>query len=564
MSKRNRLKKRKIENPADLTPRVWNQEQETLIKVDSLADFIVDDEEESYNPDHRGEYFDLDTQPLQKELVSALSDSLNFPTNKIWPVVSSVFQNMAPYMIDDYFSAKPSNNNWKVGEESKIIRKLEPQLLELRNEMEDETPNIPKILEACITKDEKKKALRLFDQMNNVDPYSSDYFRLMDSINELLGKSNYYSKEDIKFLESEEKKLKNMFVNSDSLKTKILKLNADSTIKAKLLSQYEEMMTYPSDSSYYMSMREEIEWSLKLPYQKREEDPYVRMNNLQLNKFYCDIRRCLDSELYGMEKVKERIIHVLNDRRTSEDACGRNICLIGSPGTGKTQICKVLAKILNKKFAKISAGALDSAAIKGSNRVYVGSEPSILLQIMANLQTNNVIIMVDEIEKADRSCQHAFLHVSDASDNKEFQDNYLKNFSHDLSKLLFIFNLNDENALDPALKDRFDIIHVDDYTIAEKVEIFKNYMLPRTLENIGMAKNDVVVTENAIRKLLNDRPDYTLRSVEKLIKDLIGKINMYRSVILNDGTLGNLKLNYKIPNFKIPLKIDSKLLFELI
>ncbi|GAH14051.1 unnamed protein product [marine sediment metagenome] len=130
-----------------------------------------------------------------------------------------------------------------------------------------------------------------------------------------------------------------------------------------------------------MSLREEIEWGLKMPYQKTDgNDKTVTMNNKQLNRYFCNIRKKLDKELYGMNKVKDRILHILNDRRTSENSCGRNLALVGVPGTGKTKIFKVLGKILNKKFAKISAGALDSAALKGSNKVWQGSEPSIILQ----------------------------------------------------------------------------------------------------------------------------------------------------------------------------------------
>jgi len=437
--------------------------------------------------------------------------------------------------------------------DSNLTGKEKEEFLEIRKEMEDEVPTVQKILNSNITKNEKKQCFRLLDQLNNMDESSEDYFRIIDCINEILSKGKFYTKAEILMLEKEEEKLKKMYVSNDTLKTKILKLEADSEIKARLLSMYEEMLTYPTDSSTYTSLKEEIEWSIKLPYQKREVEEYANMNNKQLNEFYSNVREIMDKELYGMEKVKDRILHVLNDRRSSGDACGRNIALVGKPGTGKTQICKVLAKILNKKFAKISAGALDSAAIKGSNKVWSGSEPSVVLQTLANLKTNNAIIMFDEVDKLGdtpqgKVAQHALLHVSDPADNKDFQDNYLKNFSHDLSKILFIYCMNEDECLDSALKDRFDIIYVDEYNNYEKLQIFKNYMLPKALENIGMKKNDVIIKDN----------------IEKIIKNIIGKINMYKNVMLSDGTLGNLNLPYYIPNFKLPLKIDYKLLAELV
>ncbi len=468
------------------------------------------------------------------------------------------------FIVDDEYDEESKNFEIIL----KLPEKQKEEFLDIRDEMEDEVPTIEKIMISNITRNDKKQCLRLLDQMTNSDEYSSECFRLIDSINEILLKGKNYTKEEIKFLELEEEKLKNMYVSLDTLKSKILKLDADSGVKSKILKMYDEMMTYPPDSTTYTSLKEEIEWSIRMPYQKREIDNYVNMNNKQLNNFYCNVRKMLDQELFGMENVKNRIIHVLNDRRSSGDSCGRNIALVGKPGTGKTAVCKALAKILDKKFAKISAGALDSAAIKGSNKVWNGSEPSIILQILANLKTNNAIIMFDEVDKLGdtpqgKLAQHALLHVSDPSDNKDFQDNYLKNFSHDLSKILFIYCMNDVECLDNALKDRFDIIYVDEYTNDEKLEIFKNYMLPKALLNIGMKKNDVVISDSSIKKLLKDK-NMGLRNIEKLIKNIIGKINMYKNVILQDGTTGNLKLNYEIPNFKLPLKIENKLLNDLL
>ena len=469
------------------------------------------------------------------------------------------------FIVDDYEDEMYEDDVNKRSFEAilKLPKKEKDEFLSIRDEMDNEVPTIEKIMSSNITRNDKKQCLRLLDQMTNTDEYSAECFRLIDSINEILWKGKNCTKEEIKFLESEEERLQKLYVSTDSLKTKILKLQAETHIKAKLLKMYDEMMTYPTDSSTYTSLKEEIEWSIRMPYQKRDIDAYVNMNNQELNKFYCSIRQKLDEELYGMDKVKNRIIHVLNDRKSSQDTCGRNIALVGNPGTGKTAVCKALAKILGKKFAKISAGSLDSAAIKGSNKVYVSSAPSIILQKMADLKTNNMVMMIDEPDKMDIRGQHALLHVSDPSDNDKFQDAYLQNFSHDLSKVLFIYCMNDDKLLDAAFRDRLDIIYVDDYNNDEKLEIFKNYMLPKALVNIGMKKNDVVVTDSAVKKLLKDR-HMGLRNMEKIIKDIIGKINMYKNVILPDGTTGNLKLEYQIPNFKLPLKIDNKLLHELL
>lgn len=528
---RSRTKKRKVERQQRDEP----TESEGIYRVGSLSEFIVEDEEEMETGNEE-ESYDPKREPEEQE--SLQQEGRNKRSN---------FNNMRIDAILDRMDSLPPNKKREYSE--------------LCKEIESETPTIDKIMNSNITRNDKKECLKLFEQFNNTEEYGEDYYRLIGSINEILSKGSGYTKEEIQFLEKEEDRLKNMYVSNDNLKTKILKLEADSKIKSKLLNMYEIMLTYPSDNSTYQTLREKIEWGVRLPYQKREVEDYVNMNKNELGDFYIDVRKTLDKNLFGMDKVKERILHILNDRRSSGDACGRNICLVGNPGTGKSKICKVLAKILNKKFGKISAASIDKAAIKGSNQVWVGSTPSIILQILADLKTNNALIMVDEAEKMDIAAQQAFLHASDASDNREFQDNFLNDFSHDLSKVMFIFNANTIEKLDPAFLDRLDVIYVDDYTNEEKLEIFKNYMLPEALTNLGMKDTDIIVADNAIKKLLDEK-NIGLRNVEKIIKDLVGKVNMYRNV--PESSLKELNMSYKITNFKLPLKIDQKLFFELI
>ena len=454
------------------------------------------------------------------------------------------------------------NDTWKEKIPQKELPRLEKKLKKLINEMEYEIPTIPKILNAFITKADKKKCLRLYDQLSCHEVYSNDYYRVIDSINDIL-RNAYSSQEEVNLLEKEEDRLRSIYLEPDNLKNQILKLNANTEIKAKLLSQYEQMMTYPPDSSFHLSLREEIEWALKLPYEKSVTNNLENASNLEVNKYFTWVKQQLDVELYGMDDVKQRIIQILNDRRTSGNACGRNLALVGPPGVGKTAICKVLGKILGKRFAKISSAALDKASIKGHNKVWTSSEPSIILQIMADLKTNDALIMFDEIDKVDKEIQHALLHVSDTADNKEFQDNYLKNFSHDLSKIFFVYCMNSDTCLDEELKDRFDIVYLNDYNIEEKVQISKNFMLPKALTSIGMNKGDVCIPDPVMIKYLESK-NVSLRTMERTIKSIIGKINLYRSVVLKDGTTGNLKLPFTINKFKLPLRVDEKLFKELL
>ncbi len=439
----------------------------------------------------------------------------------------------------------------------------------LRAELESELPTLEKIMNSKITRTDKKQCLKLYRQFLDVSEKNSDYYRLIDNINNYL--QNTYSDSELAILEqreeklkAEEKRLEKLHCSlscdnlSDCLKTKILELHAPENVKAKLLSRYREMMSYPQDNSNYNSLREELEWAVKIPYERREIDSYVNMSGKALTDFYKSFLENLDKALYGMRGVKERFLHIWNDRKTSGDACARNLALCGNPGCGKSAICKAVANTLGKKFAKISAAALDSAALKGSNKVWIGSEPSFILQLIAEFKTNNILIMIDEVDKLDIKSQYALLHVIDAADNMTFQDNYLKGISHDLSKIMFVLNMNTTSTLDAALLDRLDVVNVPDYNLEEKIVIVNTYMLPRILEMLGMGKNTVTFEKTGLKKFLEERK-VELRDLEKIIKNICGKINLYATV----KNVETLNLSYTIPNFKLPIKLNYNLIQSL-
>jgi len=431
---------------------------------------------------------------------------------------------------------------------------------ELQKELDDEIPTLNSIMQSNTTKTDKKTCLKLFEQMSAVeraDGTNAEYYRLVDSINIILSKSKTFSTEEIRFLENEEEKLTDAQPPLD-LKTKILRLEAPTEIKGALLKQYSEMQTYSADSPLYNSLREEIEWSVKLPHSKKTRDVYLDMNMKQLTEFYAKMMQKLNEELFGMQKVKENLLQIWNDRRTASllgHSCGRNLGLCGPAGVGKSAIAKAFAKALGKKFVKISAASLDPTSLKGSNKVWIGSEPSFLLQLIAEHKTNDLLIMIDEVDKLELKGQYALLHVTDAADNKQFQDNYLKNFSHDLSNITFILNMNTTATLDSALRDRLDIVEVPEYTKEEKAVIIREYTLPRILKDLGMSKGDILLSDKCVEALVVTG----LRDIEKNLKRLCSKINLFRSV--KTETLG---LSYSIPKFKLPLKIEYPLFQTLL
>ncbi len=467
---------------------------------------------------------------------------------------------------------KPSEDNWKEGLSKSQIKLTEPELKRIRKNIKDETPTIPKILRANITKNDKKKCIKLYDQYQNMDMHTAAYDQKEEEINNIIRKGSRHTKAEINQLEKTEEKLNLIASPPDNLKNQIFNLDASEHVKGIIYGQYLEMLTHDMGSQAYNAIREDIEWSVRLPHNRSHD--FLNLGsytNKELNEYYSGFLEKMDQELYGMNHIKLRMLHIINDRATSGGSCGRNIALTGAPGTGKTAIGKALAKVLNVPFEKISVGGMEDASIlKGSDRVYNSASPSIVLQILARMKSSSGIIMFDEIDKLGetpkgKEVQYALLHIADYVHNKEFRDNYLNKYPHDFSKILFIYNMNTIETLDPAFRNRLDIMETKPYNHEEKIEITQNYVLPRALKKIGLDKKSVTLSSAAAKNLvMNSGDDPGVRTIEKAINDIAGKINMYNSVVLKDKTTGNLDLGYNIPKFKFPLVITPKILKSLV
>lgn len=468
------------------------------------------------------------------------------------------------YLNDGFvINDEPITDRWKQNIPKKDIKRLEPELKKIRSIIESEMPTMAKILDANITLEDKKKCVRLFDQLGNVYQYTDEYNNIVENINNIIMKGNNYTKKEIERLEQIECNLRKIASPEDTLKNQILNLNANNNVKAILYGQYLELQNHEIGSQSYNAIREEIEWGVKLPHNNGI------ISNIDPKDYHLFMEG-LNKELYALNKVKLRMLHVINDRQTSGGACGRNIAFVGVPGAGKTAAGIALAKVAGVPYEKISVGGLrDAGILTGNAKVWVSSGPSIVLQILSRLKSSTAVVIFDELDKLaetpeGKEIQFALLSISDYVHNKEFQDSYLNKYPHDLSKVLFIYIMNKTDGIDPALLSRLDIIYVDPYTDEEKFHITKSYVLPRALETLGMKRTDVIISDDGIRKLVTKISDPGVRMIEKVIKSLVGKINMYRSVVLKDGTTGDLQLGYKIPNFKLPLKIDTKLLVTLV
>ncbi|CAL2103184.1 Lon protease [Tenacibaculum sp. 190130A14a] len=304
----------------------------------------------------------------------------------------------------------------------------------------------------------------------------------------------------------------------DEMRTKAKSKKWNKEVAESFEKELNRLKRMNPQMAEYGVQRNYLELMLELPWGEYSEDKF------DLKK----AQKILDRDHFGLEKVKERIIEHLAVLKLRGDMKSPIICLYGPPGVGKTSLGKSVAEALGRKYVRMSLGGLrDEAEIRGHRKTYIGAMPGRLIQNIKKAGTSNPVFVLDEIDKLGQSHQgdpsSAMLEVLDPEQNTEFYDNYLE-VGYDLSKVLFIATANNINQIPWALRDRMEIINVTGYTIEEKVEIAKKYLLPKQLKEHGLNEEHLKLGKTQIEKIVEG---YTRESGVRTLEKQVAKVVRY-------------------------------------
>jgi len=268
----------------------------------------------------------------------------------------------------------------------------------------------------------------------------------------------------------------------------------------------------------YSVQRNYLDLFLDLPWDEFSEDKFDLKN----------AQKILDRDHYGLEDVKKRIIEYLAVLKLRNDMKSPILCLFGPPGVGKTSLGKSIAEALGRAYVRISLGGMrDEAEIRGHRKTYIGALPGRIIQSVKKAGTSNPVFVLDEIDKISTGVQGdpaaALLEVLDPEQNTAFYDNFLE-MGYDLSKVMFIATANSLSPIQPALRDRMEMINISGYTLEEKTAIAKRHLLPKQLKEHGLNNKDLTLNKSVLDKIVEG---YTRESGVRGLEKQVAKAVRY-------------------------------------
>jgi ATP-dependent Lon protease len=360
----------------------------------------------------------------------------------------------------------------------------------------------------------------------------------------------FYLRQQLKAIQQELGEGNELAEDIAAYREKMAKAKMNKEVLEEVERQLKKLERMHPDAAETATLRNWLDIMVALPWSKASRE------NLDLKK----AQEILDEDHYGLEKVKERIIEALAVRKIKEKPKGSILCLVGPPGVGKTSLGRSIARALNRKFVRLSLGGVhDEAEIRGHRRTYVGAMPGRIVQAIQQVATNNPLIMLDEIDKVSSDFRgdpsSALLEVLDPEQNFSFRDNYL-GVPFDLSNVMFMTTANVLETIQPALRDRMEIIRLAGYTEEEKLQIVVRHLMPKQMDENGIKPEHLHVSEQALRDCT---VKYTRESGLRQLEREIGKICRKVARRVAEGDTEQVKVTVKnLHEFLGPAKVEPE------
>ncbi len=392
-----------------------------------------------------------------------------------------------------------------------------------------------KLLETVSVRERLQKLLPLLNREQEVLTLSS---KIQNDVASNIAKTqrDFFLREQMRAIQRELGEGEGSMGEIKTLREKIEQTVMPAEARKAAEQEVERLQQTPPAAAEYAVARNYLDWILTLPWEKSTED------KLDLK----EAERILNEQHFGLTKIKDRLLEFLAVIKRRRQIKGPILCLVGPPGVGKTSLGKSVADALGRKFARISLGGMrDEAEIRGHRRTYVSAMPGRIIQTLRRVESRNPVILLDELDKVGTDFRGdpaaALLEVLDPAQNHTFTDHYL-DIPFDLSRVLFIATANWLEPIHPALRDRLEVIELPSYTESEKLEIAKRYLVPRQIEEHGLTRQDLKLTDATLRKLIRE---YTreagVRQLEREIAALARKAA--RKIVSKNGAAKTIKLD---------------------